>query len=575
VTVAGLAAAFGSGAMTNAMGEVEDTDLILITGSNTAECHPIIGRMVKRAVDRKRAKLIVVDPRRIELVKFARIWLRPRPGTDIAWINAMVHVILEEGLWDKEYVEKRTEGFEELRAGVADYSPERAEQITGIPADDLRRAARSYARAPKAMILYAMGITQHTTGTDNVKALANLAMLCGRVGIEGGGLNPLRGQNNVQGACDMGALPNVLPGYQSVKDEEVLARFQQGWSTGVRLSDRIGLTVTEMFPAASKGEVRALLIMGENPMLSDANTSHVKKALESLDFLIVQDIFLTETARMADVVLPAASFAEKDGTFTNTERRVQRVRKALDPPGSAMTDWEIICGLAKRVSAKIQAHRAAMAEGESASLFLRPFSHGYWDYKSAAEIFEELTALVPAYAGMSYDRLERGGLQWPCPNKYHPGTPVLHKDRFVRGLGKFHSVEYIPPAEEPDEAYPFFLSTGRIRFHYHTGTMTRRSRGLNCVAPEGFVEMNPQDGLALDIRDGDRVRLVSRRGEMTSRVRLTDRSPRGMIFSTFHFRESPVNMLTNDALDPTGKIPEYKVCAVRVEKTEEGGFSSS
>jgi formate dehydrogenase major subunit len=570
VTVAGLAAAFGSGAMTNAMGEVEDTDCILITGSNTAECHPIIGRMVKRAVDRKRAKLIIVDPREVELVKFARIWLRPRPGTDIAWINAMVHVILEEGLWDKEYVENRTEGFQALRASVAEYSPERSEQVTGIPADDLRRAARRYAQAPKAMILYAMGITQHTTGTDNVKALANLAMLCGNVGIEGGGLNPLRGQNNVQGACDMGALPNVLPGYQPVNNEEVLARFQQGWNTGVRLSDRTGLTLTEMFPAALEGRLKAMLIMGENPMLSDANTSHVKKALESLDFLIVQDIFLTETAQMADVVLPAASFAEKDGTFTNTERRVQRVRKALDPPGSAMADWEILCGLAQQVSRKIQARQAAMSEGNSSSPRVRPFSHGYWDYKSAAEIFEELTALIPSYAGMSYDRLERRGLQWPCPNKYHPGTPVLHKDRFVRGQGKFHAVEYVAPAEVPDEAYPFFLSTGRIRFHYHTGTMTRRSRGLNCVAPEGFVEMNPEDASAQEIRDGDRVRLVSRRGAITSRVRVTDRSPRGMIFATFHFKESPVNMLTNDALDPTGKIPEYKVCGVRVEKIPEG-----
>lgn len=572
MTVAGLAAAFGSGAMTNSMSEVEDTDLILITGSNTAECHPIIGRMVKRAVDRKRAKLIVIDPREIELVKFAHIWLRPRPGTDIAWINAMVHVILEEGLWDEEYVRNRTEGFEALRACVAKYSPERAEQITGIPAEDLRRAARRYAQAPKAMIMYAMGITQHVTGTDNVKALANLAMLCGNVGIEGGGLNPLRGQNNVQGACDMGALPNVLPGYQPVNDEQVLARFQQGWSTGVRLSNRTGMTVTEMFPAALAGKIRAMLIMGENPVLSDANTTHVKKALEALDFLVVQDIFLTETAQMADVVLPAACFAEKDGTFTNTERRVQRVRKALDPPGRAMADWEILCGLAKRVSAKIQARQVEMSESNGSSLLLRPFSHGYWDYNSPAEVFEELTALIPTYAGMSYSRLERGGLQWPCPNKYHPGTQYLHKDRFARGLGKFHAVEHVPPAEEPDEDYPFLLSTGRIGFHYHTGTMTRRSRGLNFIAPEGFVEMNPQDALALGIFEGERVRLVSRRGEITSRVRITGRSPRGMLFTTFHFKESPVNVLTNDALDPIGKIPEFKVCGVRVEKIWESSI---
>ncbi len=562
--------------MTNSMGEVEDTDVILITGSNTAECHPIIGRMVKRAVDRKRARLIVVDPREVELVKFARIWLRPSPGADIAWINAMVHVIIEEDLWDKEFVDRRTEGFEALRECVAQYTPERAERITGIPAGELRRAARRYAQAPRAMILYAMGITQHTTGTDNVKALANLSMLCGNIGIEGGGLNPLRGQNNVQGACDMGALPNVLPGYQPVHDEAVLTRFQQSWNTGVRLSDRTGLTVTEMLPAALEGKVRAMLIMGENPMLSEANTSHVRKALESLDFLIVQDIFLTETAQMADVVLPAASFAEKDGTFTNTERRVQRVRQALDPPGRAKADWEILCGLAQRVGRAIQARQAATVDGLGVpSPLARPFSHGYWDYKSSAEIFQELSALIPAYAGISYERLERGGLQWPCPNKYHPGTPVLHKDRFARGLGKFHAVEHVPPAEVPDEAYPFLLSTGRIRFHYHTGTMTRRSRGLNWIAPEGFIEMNPKDASELDVRDGERVRLVSRRGEITSRVRLTDRSPRGMIFSTFHFRESPVNRLTNDALDPTGKIPEFKVCGVRVERISEGGMQNS
>lgn len=555
--------------MTNSMSEVEDTDLILITGSNTSECHPIIGRMVKRAVDRKRAKLIVIDPRKVELVKFARIWLRPRPGTDVAWINAMVHVIIEEGLWDKDYVRDRTEGFEDIRESVSSCTPEWAEEITGIPAEELRRAARSYARAPRAMILYAMGITQHITGTDNVKALANLAMLCGNIGIEGGGLNPLRGQNNVQGACDMGALPNVLPGYQPVGNEGILARFQQGWSTGVRLSNRPGFTATQMFPAALEGRLRAMLIMGENPILSDANSSHVKKALESLDFLIVQDIFPTETAQMADVVLPAASFAEKEGTFTNTERRVQRVRKALEPPGSALADWEIICELAKRVGEKIQAAQAQASEKNGSPPLIRPFSNGYWDYKSPADIFAELAALIPSYAGIGYERLEQGGVQWPCPNKYHPGTPYLHKERFVRGLGKFHATKYQPPAEEPDSEFPFLLSTGRIRFHYHTGTMTRRSSAMNCVAPEGFIEMNPQDASDLNIADREKVRLVSRRGEITSRVRVTERSLRKTIFATFHFKESPINMLTNDALDPTGKIPEYKVCAVRVEKISE------
>lgn len=564
--MAGLATAFGSGAMTNSMNEIENTDLILITGSNTAECHPIIGRMVKRAVDRRRARLIIVDPRKVELVKFARIWLRPAPGTDVAWINGMLNVIIAEGLWSKEYVAERTEGFEEMRAVVAAYTPEAVEKITGIAADDLRRAARMYAKAQRAMILYAMGITQHTTGTDNVKSLANLAMLCGNIGIEGGGLNPLRGQNNVQGACDMGALPNVLTGYQTVVDEDNLARFQQGWSTGTRLSNRMGMTLTEMFPAIQHGKLKAMLIMGENPMLSDANTTHVRQALEALDFLVVQDLFLTETAELADVVLPAAAFAEKDGTFTNTERRVQRVRKGLNPPGNAMADWRIICALAQAVSDKIQARQA---ESGNVKTVPRPSLHGYWDYATPAEIFDEMTTLTPSYAGISYDRLERGGIQWPCPNKYHPGTPYLHKDRFLRGLGKFHAVEFKPPAEVVDADYPFYLSTGRIRFHYHTGTMTRRSRGLESIAPEGFIEVHPQDATAQGIKDGDRVRLVSRRGAVSARVRISDRSAPGLVFATFHFKELPVNVLTNDALDPIGKIPEYKVCAVRIERLEE------
>ena len=548
--------------MTNSMSEIENTDLILVTGSNTAETHPIIGGMVKRAVDRRRAKLIIIDPRKVELVKFAHIWLRPRPGTDVAWINGLVHVIIEEKLWDAEYVKQRTEGFAELEAAVAEYTPERVEQISGIPADDLRRAARAYAQAPKAMILYAMGITQHTSGTDNVKALANLAMLCGNIGIEGGGVNPLRGQNNVQGACDMGGLPDVLPGYQKVTNEDALAKFQQGWGTGIRLSSRLGLTATEMLPAAHEGKIKAMWIMGENPVLSEANAAHAKEALEKLDFLVVQDIFMTETAQLADVVLPAATFAEKDGTFTNTERRVQRVRKALNPPGSALPDWQIICALAKRLSQELQEREMARSE----SALARPLSFGFWDYQSPEEIFNEITMLVPSYAGISYERLERGGLQWPCPTKYHPGTPYLHKDRFARGLGKFHAVSFSAPAELPDAEYPFYLSTGRTRHHYHTGTMTRRSRGLDHIAPEERIEMNPVDAGRMGIQEGDWVRVASRRGEVQARVRLTDRSAPGLIFGTFHYRESPINLLTNGALDPIAKVPELKVAAVRIER---------
>ncbi len=560
--------------MTNSIAEIEDTDLILITGSNTAENHPIIGRMVKRAVDRKRAKLIIVDPRKVELTRYAHVWLRPRPGTDVAWVNGMLHVILSEGLWAKDYVAERTEGFEALREAVREYTPERVEEITGIPADELRRAARMYARAPRAMILYAMGITQHSSGTNNVMALANLAMACGKVGIEGGGVNPLRGQNNVQGACDVGALPDTFPGYASVTSEVALTRFQQGWGTGVRLSNRRGLMVTEMFPAALAGALKALYIMGENPILSEANTSHVQAAFEALEFVIVQDIFMTETARLADVVLPASSFVEKDGTFTNTERRVQRVRKALDPPGNALPDLEIIAELARRVGERLAAQspvaQAAVASQRGRAVAYgngrsaRPY--GYWGYASAEEVFGEMTTLMPSYAGMSYERLERGGLQWPCPTRFHPGTPYLHKNGFARGRGRFVPVEFSPPAELPDAEYPFYLSTGRIREHYHTGTMTRRSRGLDHLVPEERIQMHPQDAERLGIAAGDWVRVISRRGEIRARVRLTDRSAPGMVFGTFHFHESPINQLTNDALDPVAKIPEYKVSAVRVEK---------
>jgi len=541
--------------MTNSIAEIENTDLIFITGSNTTECHPIIGRMVKHAVERKRAKLIVVDPRNIELVKYAHVWLTPRPGTDVAWINGMIHVIIEEDLWDRDYVRERTEEFESLKSAVAEYTPEYVERICGIASDQLRRAARMYAKAPKAMILYAMGITQHSTGTDNVKSLANLAMLCGNVGIEGGGVNPLRGQNNVQGACDMGALPDVMPGYQPVIDEHVLAEFEQNWNTGIRLSNRPGLALTEMFPAALQRKLRAMLIMGENPVLSDANASHVKKALESLDFLVVQDIFMTETAQLADVVFPAASFAEKDGTFTNTERRVQRVRKAIDPPGNARTDADIICALARAVKKRTQPLR------------MKETGDACWCYESSSAIFDELASMIPSYAGISYSRLEKGGLQWPCPDKYHLGTAYLHKDKFVRGLGKFHAVKFIPPAELPDDEFPLYLSTGRIRFHYHTGTMTRRSSGLEYIASEAFVEMNPDDAQSLRISDGDLVRVISRRGNVKAKVRISDSPLKGTVFSTFHYKESPFNLLTNDALDPVGKIPEYKVCAVRIEKT--------
>ena len=538
MTVAGLAATFGSGAMTNSIDELESTDLILATGTNTTENHPVIGAKVKRAVRRHGTKLIVIDPREIDLVKYADIWLRQKPGTDVAVFNGLMNVIIAEGLYDKEYVAGRTEGFEALKAVVAKYTPESVEKISGVPAEDLKKAARMYAQAGRASIIYAMGITQHITGTDNVKSTANLSMLCGNVGIEGGGVNPLRGQNNVQGACDMGALPNVYPAYQPVAGEDVRKKFEAAWKAA--LSPKPGLTLMEIMAAAGSGKIKALYVMGENPLLSDPDLQHVAKELQKLDLIIVQDIFLTETAQMADVVLPACAFAEKEGTFTNTERRVQRVRKALEPPGEARADWEIICGISSRM--------------------------GYpMTYASAQEIFEEIRTVTPSYAGITYDRLEKEGLQWPCPTVSHSGTKFLHKDKFSRGLGLFTALEYIPPNELPDQEYPFLLSTGRVLYHYHTGTMTTRARGPVERCPESLVEIHPEDAGKLGIADGQKVRVTSRRGTVEVKARITEKSAPGSIFMNFHFTEAPVNFLTNPALDPTGKIPEYKVCAVKLE----------
>jgi formate dehydrogenase alpha subunit len=538
VTVAGLAAAFGSGAMTNSIEEIEHTDVILATGTNTTENHPVISSRVKRAVRQRGTKLIVIDPREIDLVKYATLWLRQRPGTDVAVFNGLMNVILAEGLLAKEYVQDRTEGFEALQKTVAAYPPETVEKISGVPAEDLKAAARLYAAAGKASILYCMGITQHTTGTDNVKSIANLAMLCGKVGIEGGGVNPLRGQNNVQGACDMGALPNVLPAYQPVANDEARAKFEKAWNA--TLSAKPGKTIVEVMNAAHEGEIKGLYVMGENPMVSDPDIHHVEEALKRLELLIVQDIFLTETAKLADVVLPSACFAEKDGTFSNTERRVQRVRKAVPPPGEAKADWEIIAAIASRM--------------------------GYpMAYDSAEAIMEEIRQVTPSYAGITYARIEAEGIQWPCPNTDHPGTRFLHKDRFSRGRGLFHAIEYIPPAEQPDSEYPILLTTGRVLYHYHTGTMSRLSRGAMERCPESLVELNPADAQSLGITEGQRIRVTSRRGSVTARAKLTPRSAVGTIFMNFHFPEAAVNLLTNPALDPVAKIPEYKVCAVRVE----------
>ncbi|MFC2105294.1 formate dehydrogenase subunit alpha [Candidatus Bipolaricaulota bacterium] len=538
-TVAGLAAAFGSGAMTNSIEEIEFADCILVTGSNTTETHPIIANLIKRAVRYHGAKLIVIDPRRIDLVRHASLWLRQRNGTDVAWINGLMHVILSEGLHDEAFITDRTENFDAFQEVVDAYPPGRASEISGIPVSALVEAARVFASSGSSAIVYSMGITQHTHGTDNVLSLANLAMLTGHIGKPSSGVNPLRGQNNVQGACDLGALPNVCPGYQAVTAPETRARFEEAW--GSKISPAVGLTIVEMMHAAHDETLKGMVIMGENPMVSDPNLNHVEKALKALDFLVVQDVFLTETAQLADVVLPAASFAETDGTFTNTERRVLLVNKAIDPPGEARQDWKIIGDLSTRM--------------------------GYpTSYANAAEIMDEIAEVTPIYGGISHRRLREGELQWPCPSSDHPGTKFLHEGRFSRGLGRFHPVEYVPSAELPNDEYPFVLSTGRILHHFHTGSMSRRSEALNAYENEGYIEIHPADLAKLGLSNGDSIKVITRRGSIVTTARETERVAVGSIFAPFHFVEAAANRLTNDALDPKAKIPEFKVAACRLER---------
>ena len=537
--MAGLAAAFGSGAMTNTIADIEEADVILITGSNTTENHPVLSSFVKRAVKFRGAKLIVVDPRRIKITQFADLFLRQKLGTDVAWLNGMMHVIIKEGLHDKQFIETRTEGFAELEKTVAGYTPEKVEEITGIPAEDIIAAARLFATAKAASILYCMGITQHTTGTDNVKSLANLSMLCGHLGKRGGGVNPLRGQNNVQGACDMGGLPNVFSGYQPVGDLAVSKKMAEAWGVD-ELPTQIGLKVTEMIPKAHTGEFKGLYVIGENPLVSDADLNHAEACFNDLEFLVVQDIFLTETAMQADVVLPSACFAEKEGTFSNTERRVQRVRKAVEPPGLAKDDWWITCEIATRMGFPMQ-------------------------YETSEEIFTELASVTPSYGGITYDRIEGEGLHWPCPTAEHPGTPILHTQQFTRGKGLFHAIDWIPPAEDTDEEYPFFLTTGRVLYHYHTGTMTMKTEGLNERAPESFAEISYNDALNFGLKDGDTVRVASRRGEITVQIKISAKAVDGTIFIPFHYARAAANRLTNAVLDPISGIPEFKVCAVRLD----------
>lgn len=541
--MAGLAATFGSGAMTNPIKDVFKAETVLVTGTNTTENHPIFANYLKEAVLKHGTKLLVIDPRQIDLVDYAELYLQPRPGTDIAWINGLMHIIIKEGWAAQDYIDERCEAYAELAAKLQKYTPAYVAGITGLQEAELYAAAKLYGQARPASILYAMGITQHTCGTDNVKSLGNLAMLCGNLGVEGGGVNPLRGQNNVQGACDMGGLPNVYTGYQSVGSDEVRAKFAKAWGVDVdALDSEPGLKLTEMFPAAAEGKVKAMYIMGENPLLSDPDLDHIEHCIKALDFLVVQDIFLTETAKFADVVLPGVSFAEKDGTFVNSERLVQRVRKALTLPGEAREDRVIIAELSTRLGYEMK-------------------------YDSAAAIMREINQLTPSYAGITYERLENGGLAWPCLDKDHPGTPILHVNTFARGKGLFFAIDHQPPAEECDAEYPFILTTGRVLSHFHTGTMTRKGEGLNKVHPEIRAEINPDDAARLGIADGELLSITSRRGSIKVKAWLTRRPAAGVVFVPFHFYEIAVNRLTNAALDPVAKIPEYKVCAVKVEKS--------
>jgi predicted molibdopterin-dependent oxidoreductase YjgC len=556
--------------MTNSIGEIRDADCILITGSNTAESHPVIGYEVVRAV-KKGASLIVIDPRQVPMVDHATLHLQPKPGGDIYLFLAMAHVIIREGWADMDFIKARTEEFETFQKSVVDMTPEVAALATGIPAEMIEKAARLYALGqrdsgssihnpepatddPKSFrghstILYAMGITQRSNGTDLVHMLANLSMLCGQIGKPSTGVNPLRGQSNVQGACDLGGLPNVLPGYQNVTDETKRKTVAKKWGLD-DLPGEAGLTVVEISHAAAAGQVRAMYIMGENPMLSEPDTGQVEKALRTLDFLVVQDIFLNETGRLAHVILPAAASLEKDGSFTNTERRVQLLQPVLPAPGQAQPDWQITASIAKKLDSRLGHQRR----------------QGYWDFASTAEIMAEIAQVTPIYGGLSHERLAGDGLVWPCPAADHPGTPILHAGQFSRGLGKFFAVEVKLPAEQPDEEYPLILTTGRVLYHYHTGTMTRRSEGLDWRVPRGYAEINPQDAQAIDLRDGGQVQIISRRGRVRTQARIGQRVPPGVVFLSFHWKEAPANVLTHDfALDPIAKIPEYKASAVRLE----------
>jgi formate dehydrogenase alpha subunit len=568
-TVTGLAMALGSGAMTNSMDDVAaEAKAIFVIGSNVTEQHPVFGTMLRRGVLRRGTKIVVADPRKIDITEFAALHIRQRPGTDVALINGLMHIILQNGWHDKKFIDERCEGFDEFRVTVEKYRPQLVSEITGVSAADLRKAAEILARNRPMAVIWAMGITQHTTGVMNVLSLANLQMLLGNLGVRGGGVNPLRGQNNVQGACDMGALPNVFSGYQAVTDATTLTKFDGAWALqpsvaersgtpNLGLSNKPGLTMTETVDAFGCGRIRALYFLGEDPAMTEPDSNHTRKCLERGEFLVLQEIFPSETAAFADVLLPGASFAEKSGTFTNTERRIQLVRQGIVPPGEARPDWAISAELARRI---------LRIEGRSPA-----GPHAGWDYSDPAKIMGEVAALTPSYAGVSYDRLERGDrLQWPVSGANHPGTPVLHVGRFPRGRGKFHAIDHLPAAELPDAEYPWVLTTGRVLYHWHGGELTRRAKGLLEAYPEALVEVSPEDAARIGLNGRRSVRVRSRRGEMMARAAVTDRVAPGVVFANFHFPgPRNANNVTTGALDPVAKIPEYKVCAVTLEAVTE------
>jgi formate dehydrogenase alpha subunit len=553
-SVVALQMAIGSSAMSNTAAEVIHSDVFIVTGSNTAETHPIIALQMKAAVEKHGAKLIVVDPRRVEMVNWATLWLPEKPGTDVPLFSAMAHVIIKEKLYNQDFIERRTEGFADFARSLDKFTPEYAETISGVDRNLIIEAARMYATAKNAAIYWALGIPEHSHGTDNAMSLIHLALLTGHIGRKGSGLNPLRGQNNVQGASDSGAMPWHYPGYQRVDDEAAARKFEQAWNIERGgLNRRLGLTTTEIMSAVGPGGVRALHIMGENPMMSEPNLNHTRHMMEQLEFLVAQDLFINESGAYADVFLPAASWAEKEGTFTNTDRRVQRVRKALEPRGQARADWQIICDLAERVEKKLDRPQTA-----------------FWSYQTPAAVLEEMGRVVPEYAGVKYSRIENQGLQTPVWDDNHPGTPFLFSENFPRGKGKFYDLEYMPSVETPDEEYPFILTTGRLLEHWHGGTLTRHSK-LDDLYPQARIEINPADAARLKIEDGQVVRVSSRRGTIVLRAWVSQRTTVGVVFIPMHFAEAAANLLTNDALDPLAKIPEYKACAVRIvaaDKTE-------